>query len=327
VYVPAGLARLAGPGLALALASAASAATVDGSLEAEAGATDYFEVDCFDDGAGPPQSLAAQIRDAAPVVAALLSVQTLKGNAATNATDAVDADASPSSLSWVNGGAGLYEVFVDKTADGEETYTLSVTCMTGSDATGVPTGTQVSGTEPGDPPPGVPALPGPARLLLGAGLLIAGLGAASRRAGRVAGAALLALVLFAARPSLAHTQNGSLGAAAGATDLYHVTCADDGSGPPGSLRMQVLDASPVAVPSVSVQVNRGSELANTTDPVDGDTASSPVVWVNGGAGLYEVLVDKSGPGAENYTLTFHCVTGQDGTGLHTGTSISTRQNQ
>ena len=45
------------------------------------------------------------------------------------------------------------------------------------------------------------------------------------------------------------------------------------------------------------------------------------------ASAQEVLVDKSAAGAENYVLTFHCVTGPDGTGLHTGTDVIARQNQ
>jgi hypothetical protein len=319
--------RLALPGglaLALALAGGASAESRNGSLELEAGATDYFEVTCFDDGRGAPLSLATQVLDAAPVAAPFVSVQTLKGNVAINGTDAVDGDVSPSPLTWVNGGAGTYEVFVDKTEAGEETYTLAIACMTGTDGTGVETGTDILGTEPA---PSVPTLSGLARLALVGCMLLAGLRGVSRRAQHALPLVALVLALGGSRPALAHTQNGSLGAGAGATDLYHVTCSDDGSGPPGSLRMQVLDASPAAAPYVSVQVNRGAQLASTTDPVDADTSSSSIVWVNGGAGVYEVLVDKSGPGAENYTLTFHCVTGPDGEGLHTGTSISTRQNQ
>ena len=60
----------------------------------------------------------------------------------------------------------------------------------------------------------------------------------------------------------------------------------------------------------------------------GDVSASPLVYVNAGSGtVFDVLVDKSGVGAENYTLTFHCVTGPTGTGLHTGTDVVTRQNQ
>jgi hypothetical protein len=131
-----------------------------------------------------------------------------------------------------------------------------------------------------------------------------------------------------AGPAAAHTQAGSLGSGAAATDVYQVICSDDGAGPPASLSIQVLDGSPAAAPLVSVQVRNSLELANSTDPTDGDTTASPLVHVNAGSGtVFDVLVDKSGAGAENYVLTFHCVTGPDGTGLHTGTDVIARQNQ
>jgi hypothetical protein len=125
----------------------------------------------------------------------------------------------------------------------------------------------------------------------------------------------------------AHTQVGSLGSAASATDYYQIVCSDDGSGPPVSLALQLQDASPAGTPLVSAQVQRGSQVANTTDPVDADAAAGPVVAINGGGGAYEVLVNKTSAGAEAYVLTFHCLTGPDGTGIHTGTDVLVRQNQ
>lgn len=134
--------------------------------------------------------------------------------------------------------------------------------------------------------------------------------------------------VLSAEPAAAHTQPGSLGVGAAATDAYQVICSDDGAGPPASLSIQVLDGTPVAAPLVSVQVKNGLELVSSTDPVDGDTTPSPLVSVNADAGtVFEVLVDKAGAGAENYVLTFHCVTGPDGSGLHTGTDVIARQNQ
>ena len=133
---------------------------------------------------------------------------------------------------------------------------------------------------------------------------------------------------LAAGPGGAHTQAGSLGSGASATDYYQILCSDDGTGPPASLAIQVLDSAPAAAPLVSVQARNGRELASTTDPTDGDPSASPLVFVNVAAGVvYDVLVDKSGVGGENYVLTFHCLTGPNGTGLHTGTDLVTRQNQ
>jgi hypothetical protein len=145
---------------------------------------------------------------------------------------------------------------------------------------------------------------------------------------RAAGSAVaLGLSLAHALAAQAHDVSGGLGAAAAATDLYQVTCSDNGTGAPVSLRVQVRDLTPVAVPTVSVQVHASGLLANSSDPVDADTTSSPVIAVNGGAGPYDVLVDKSAAGSEAYTLSFHCQTGPDGTGNHAGTLHSVKQNQ
>lgn len=155
----------------------------------------------------------------------------------------------------------------------------------------------------------------------------------SRCGSRGTARALFGLVAFvavglAADSIHAHTQAGSLGSGASATDYYQVLCSDDGTGPPASLSIQVLDSAPAAAPLVSVQARNGSALASATDPTDADANASPLIHVNAGAGtVYDVLVDKSGAGVENYVLTFHCVTGPNGTGLHTGTDVVTRQNQ
>ena len=125
----------------------------------------------------------------------------------------------------------------------------------------------------------------------------------------------------------AHTQAGALGTAAVATDYYQVTCTDDGSGPPASLLVRVRDDAPVAAPIVSVLVHKGLLARNGSDPVDGDTGLSFVAVVNGGAGVYNVFVSKTAAGVENYTLTLHCMSGLNGGGVHTGTTVTLRQNQ
>jgi hypothetical protein len=283
--------------LAIFLCDAARAATQPGSLDAAAASADLLRVTCFDDGAGAPASLAVQVRDDAPSVAPLLSAQIRKGNAATNTTDPTDADAAFSPLAFVNGAAGVYDVFVDKSAAGAESYTLSFQCTTGSDGGGAPTGTSIS---PSTTP--IPALP-----------LLAWLA--------------LALVLGGASLASAHEQSGSLGAAASASDAYQVTCSNDGSGAPASLAIEILDAAPSAAPLVSAQLQRGDDLVSTTDPTDADASFGPAISVNGGAGAYLVLVDKSAAGAETYTLEYHCFTGANGTGAHTGTALTTLQNQ
>lgn len=306
---------LAGSALMLCAASG-SADFRNGVLGAPASYADYYQITCFDDGGGAPASLSLSVSDLAPVAAPLVSAQIQKGNAATNGTDEIDGDAGSSPFVWVNGAAGIYDVFVDKTDTGVESYELSYQCTTGADGSGASTGATLV--------PEPPELPG---LLMGIALIasLAIRRASARGALRASGALAIALWLVPGASS-AHTQNGSLGATASATDYYQITCSDDGTGPPASLAVEVMDAVP-AGSLVSVQIQRGSALTNVTDAVDGDASASPPVWVNGGAGVYDVLVDKSSADVAIYTLDYHCYTGADGTGDHTGTSLVTRQNQ
>ena len=296
--------RAARTGIAFAaaftLALVAQADTQPGSLGADASAANLYQVTCSDDGSGPPASLVVAVQDTAPASAPLVSVQIQKGSAARNATDAVDGDAAFSPQVFVDGGAGVYDVFVDKSDAGDEGFVLSFQCTTGAGGTGSPTGTSIFPSVEE-----VPLLP---------------------LAGWLALAALLA-ALAPVRGASAHSLNETLDADAGATDLIQIVCSDNGSGPPQSLVVQVRDNTPVAAPLVSVQAQRGALLVNSTDPVDGDTTSSPAVAVNGGSGAYDVLVDKTDAGAESYTMTFHCFTGPDGTGFHTGTSLTILQDQ
>jgi hypothetical protein len=142
-------------------------------------------------------------------------------------------------------------------------------------------------------------------------------------------ALLTASVLVAAGyPGLAsaHTKSGSLGKPAGATDIYQITCSDDGgSGTPYQLQFQVLDMKPKAAPKVTAEASKkGSPTVKTTDPTDGDVKYSPLASVNGGPGIYTVKVYKSAKAAEIYTLQFHCMTKNN---IHTDTNIITLQNQ
>jgi hypothetical protein len=309
----------------LSHADPAAALTQAGSLGEPAADVDYYRATCSNDGSGEPASLVTQVLDAGPVAAPLLSVQSQKGLLATNTTDPVDGDANASAPTWLNGGAGSYDVFVDKSGAGVESYLLTVQCTTGANGGGVATGTALTPISIGPGPVPVPALSGAGALALPAGL--AGLALAALRRRRAAAAIVLLAALALPQAARAHTQNGSLGSAATATDFYQVTCSDDGSGPPASLTLQVLDASPAAAPLVAVQAQKGTLATNSTDPVDADATASPLVVLDGGAGVYDVLVYKTDAGVESYTLTFHCLTGPGGTGDHTGTSIATRQNQ
>jgi hypothetical protein len=306
--------------LAGAPAAWAGTVTVAGTLEADASATDYFKVTCSDDGSGAPASLVARVRDDLPSAAPMISVQIQRATSATNSTDAVDGDATPSPLISVDGAAGVFDVFVDKSAAGAESYTVEFTCMTDDGGGGVPTGTAFTGTETAA---AVPALSAFGALVLFVGLV----GAAAFGRGRRVGPVLMVLALGHAGNVAAHSDSEDLGTAASATDYWEVTCSDDGPGPPASLVLRVTDTGSVASPQVSAQIHKGQLLVNVTDPADDGSNPSPFVYLNGGAGVYEVLVDKTAAGEESYLLEFHCQTGPNGTGIHTGTDYSLYQDQ
>jgi hypothetical protein len=135
------------------------------------------------------------------------------------------------------------------------------------------------------------------------------------------------LLLSIAGTAFAHTQDGSLGDPAEATDYYQVTCSDDGSGRPASIIAQIQNRGPATISTVSAVVHRGTAATATADSTGGDINPSPLVFINGGDGVYDVFVSKAAGGAINYTLTYHCMTGPNGGGLHTGTGIVFRQNQ
>lgn len=143
---------------------------------------------------------------------------------------------------------------------------------------------------------------------------------------RIAATALLCGSLIASTAA-AHTRNDSLGVAASATDSLQVTCFDNGSGAPQSIHVEIVDASPGAAPQVGVQLQRGDSLVSVSDTTDADALPSPEIGLNGPAGVFTVLVTKTGGGAKTYSLSFHCTTGPDGSGSHAGTSLSVLQNQ
>ena len=151
----------------------------------------------------------------------------------------------------------------------------------------------------------------------------------------------------------AHNQTGSVGttaSGAAATDVYQVTCSNDGSGAPAQLFAQVADLAPVLATLVSVQIVHpldGLSTVLSEDPVDGDavvisttgastTGFSPGVTLKGGAAanaqIYLINVNKqytastvaAQKGPELYNLQLHC---QTATGVHTGTNWIQTQNQ
>lgn len=139
--------------------------------------------------------------------------------------------------------------------------------------------------------------------------------------------ALLGGVFLVAPAVPAHTKTGTLGANVRFVDYYVITCSDDGSGVPRSLSLQIRDDAPLAAPVLEVLVRKAA-IATSINAAPADPGVfSPVISLNGGAGSYDVFVRKTGAAAENYTLSYHCMTGLNGTGLHTGTDLVQAQNQ
>ena len=138
-------------------------------------------------------------------------------------------------------------------------------------------------------------------------------------------AVLLALCLSAPSASIASTLQADLASPASASALLAVDCANAGAGAPASLTVQVANLGPISGAFVSAQIRKGTSATNTTDPVDADGSASPAVFVNGGAGRYDVFVDKSGVGQESFEITAQCWTGAGGTGAPAGTSLFSSQ--
>lgn len=134
-------------------------------------------------------------------------------------------------------------------------------------------------------------------------------------------------VTFLSTHALAHESTGTLGANARFVDYYQVTCSDDGSGAPASLLVQIRDNAPAAAPLLEVIVHRGIAASSVNAAAADPGVYSTPIAVNGAAGLFNVFVRKTGAAAENYSLNCHCMTGANGTGLHTGTDVVLRQNQ
>ena len=129
----------------------------------------------------------------------------------------------------------------------------------------------------------------------------------------------------------AHTQAGAAGiatSAAAATDVYAVTCSNDGNGAPAKLFLQVKDLAPVRAPVIGIQASKGTIASKQgVDIKDGDTVYSTGATLSGGAGVYLLKVNKFAStvkGIETYTAQFHCTTAA---GVHTGTTWVMTQNR
>jgi hypothetical protein len=135
----------------------------------------------------------------------------------------------------------------------------------------------------------------------------------------------IVLVLTASHQTLtiAHELTGaSLGSAQNATDLYQVTCSKQGSQNTSYLEASV-KANTANVP-VSLQLQKGFKATNTSDQTGADNTSSSAITLIGGNGVYLMLADKQTSTLGAYGIEYHC---KSASGIHTNTTISTKQSQ
>ena len=112
------------------------------------------------------------------------------------------------------------------------------------------------------------------------------------------------------------------GTTASFTGYALVTCIDD-IGVTDRLVASIKDTSPPQDKLlVSLQIIKGSRAASTTDPVSGDGNFSPEARVQGGSGVYQILVNKTIAGARSFIVSYHCMTADN---VHTATEITVRQ--
>ena len=126
--------------LAVGHADITAAHSLSGALRSRAQATDLYQITCFAEDGGPATDrLRIRVRDNPPRRKPLVSVQVQKGSVATNRTDPTDGNARFSRDATIHGGDGVYQVLVDKSSAGAETYTLEFHCESSTD---IHTGTE-----------------------------------------------------------------------------------------------------------------------------------------------------------------------------------------
>lgn len=109
------------------------------------------------------------------------------------------------------------------------------------------------------------------------------------------------------------------------TGLAQITCSSTGSEPTDHLLARIRDNSaPVHGLLVNLQLYKGSKAVNITDTVSGDANFSPFISLQGGNGVYYLMINKTDAGARAFDLEWHCTAAS---GTHTDTDISVLQFQ
>jgi len=111
----------------------------------------------------------------------------------------------------------------------------------------------------------------------------------------------------------------SLTGGAQATDVWQVSCTSEPlENPPESFRFafQIRDKF-AGASKMSAVVLKDGQASTTTDIASGDVGYSDFAYVNGGNGLYTIIVNHTlAAGFDFYDLQYHC---ENVNGAHTGT--------
>lgn len=107
------------------------------------------------------------------------------------------------------------------------------------------------------------------------------------------------------------------------TGFAKITCVNDGNGNTDYLEANIIDKSdPVNGLLVNLQLIKDGRAVSISDTVSGDASASPYIRLQGGDGVYSLLVNKTDAGARQFVINYHCKTA---TGSHTATSIAVEQ--
>ena len=107
------------------------------------------------------------------------------------------------------------------------------------------------------------------------------------------------------------------------TGYAQITCFDNGNGPADYLEADITDLSaPVEHLLVNLLLLKGDRAIGVSDTLSGDANPSPSIILQGGNGVYLLVVNKTDVGARQFIVDYHCKTA---TGAHTGTDINVKQ--
>lgn len=82
------------------------------------------------------------------------------------------------------------------------------------------------------------------------------------------------------------------------------------------------NSPPVCGLLVNLQIYKGNRAISITDTISGDAEFSPFVSLQGGDGVYYVMVNKTNVGQRVFDLEWHCTAAS---GSHTATDIGILQ--